>query len=534
VLSLCVSFKSTLLFRGFNYDIDFDFCESSYGYSNAAFVTLGASGASAVVLSLDDGHSPSHRVSGIANFNYDENGNVRHQHVYYSHHDRELTYTDVHSARDLCDSRCYSNIANANDHFLNHYGSGISNSNYDENEFVRHQTINYNHHGDDLLSTGVLPIRELPYCAAFAALSAYSAWCARRAYGARRILSPGKVTNAARSSVVLLILVCLVGSVGAADTLNNNQVQKSVNGFFPPAANPAAPYQRHAQHPQPTTTYDRESHLNTHAPELRTIFWNCDGVSEKGVVLEEAMNAHASIVLLTDTRMDNRGASWEHSVKKVWGKNCFVRSCTGLERFDGTMIGGCAVAVRGGWVNRCKGVIDDKRGWGRYMVLKLSGSTNIWLTVCYFAYRNDDRESSSYMELQRKAMGDINSDKNSNEHMPVTDGRFDSQKLLCRDLEELKVQAEASNAEIVIAGDFNEQYSHGTDRRLHNWMDNVMMMKNVLHNGKDKGNETCFSKEGGTDIDWICATQKVADPSRHRCWIHEFSIGGAHRPTHLP
>ena len=36
-----------------------------------------------------------------------------------------------------------------------------------------------------------------------------------------------------------------------------------------------------------------------------------------------------------------------------------------------------------------------------------------------------------------------------------------------------------------------------------------------------------------TYIDWICATQKVADPSRHRCWIHECSIGGVHRPTFL-
>ena len=51
----------------------------------------------------------------------------------------------------------------------------------------------------------------------------------------------------------------------------------------------------------------------------------------------------------------------------------------------------------------------------------------------------------------------IDSDKNSDEHMPITNGKYDSHKLLCRDLEELKTQAEASNAEIVIAGDFNEQ-----------------------------------------------------------------------------
>ena len=75
------------------------------------------------------------------------------------------------------------------------------------------------------------------------------------------------------------------------------------------------------------------------------------------------------------------------------------------------------------------------------MVLKLSGSTNIWLTICYFAYLNNESGSSSYMELQREAMADINDDKNSNESMPISDGKFDSQKLLCRDLEELKLQA---------------------------------------------------------------------------------------------
>ena len=153
-------------------------------------------------------------------------------------------------------------------------------------------------------------------------------------------------------------------------------VEKSINCFFPSAVNPAAPYQRQAHTPRNTTTqHDRESLLNAQAPELRTIFWNCDGTSEKGVVLEVALKAQANIVLITDTRSDNRGANWEHSVMKVWGKNCFVRSCTGLERVDGAMIGGCAVAVRGGWVNRCKGVICDKRGWGRYMVQQDSPQT---------------------------------------------------------------------------------------------------------------------------------------------------------------
>lgn len=336
---------------------------------------------------------------------------------------------------------------------------------------------------------------------------------------------------------MMLVLACFVTSVGAADTRgiakSAIQGQTKVAGFFPTATNPAAPYQRTTQPPRGTTDLERGSLLNRERPELRTLFWNCDGTKEKGVALETALKAQASIVLLTDTRSDSHGTNWEHTVRKVWGKNCFVRSCPGLERFDGSRIGGCAVAVRGGWVNRCKGVISDQRGWGRYLVLKLSGSTNIWLTICYFAYLNNDRESSSYMEMQRKAMDDIDNDKASNEHMPVTDGKYDSQKLLCRDLEELKLQAEAHGAEIVIAGDFNEQYLHGTDRRLHNWMDNVMHMKNVLHNGNETGNETCFSKEGGTDIDWICTTQKIADPRKHRCWIHEFSIGGMHRPTFM-
>jgi hypothetical protein len=108
--------------------------------------------------------------------------------------------------------------------------------------------------------------------AASATLSAFGARFVSRAFGSARSYDPpGGVSGAARSSVVLLIFACLVSSAGAADTHNSNKVQTSVNGFFPSTVNPAAPYQRLVQTPRTTTTqHDRESLLNTQAPELRT------------------------------------------------------------------------------------------------------------------------------------------------------------------------------------------------------------------------------------------------------------------------
>jgi hypothetical protein len=92
-------------------------------------------------------------------------------------------------------------------------------------------------------------------------------------------------------------------------------------------------------------------------------------------------------------------------------------------------------------VDRCKGSTGDKRGWGRYSVLKLSGSSNIWIAVCYFAYKGSNGGSDSYMEMQRTAMRECAGDKNCTDHMPVSDGKFDPHRLLQHDLEDMKAEA---------------------------------------------------------------------------------------------
>jgi len=288
-------------------------------------------------------------------------------------------------------------------------------------------------------------------------------------------------------TTLLLLLFCFVGSVGAvgSQTSNTKTVQPSIDKFFSAGANPAAPFRSNKR----TTgnVEERAALTNVEEGKLTVMFWNCDGTGLEGA-LEVANKKKASIVMLTDTRTTDKDKRWDSAVKKVWGNNCCVHSCAGIQQLSGQRIGGCAIAVRDGWVNRCKGFTGDKRGWGRYSVLKLSGSSNMWIVVCYFAYNGSNGGSDSYMELQRSAMRGCAGDKNCTEHMPVTDGKYDPHKLLQRDLEELKTDAFAHKADLIIGGDFNEKYFQRRMKgKLHAWMENEMQLENIHHNGKEGG-----------------------------------------------